>query len=240
MIRLFSYPELYGVADNNPFGLKVFAFLKLCDLAFEQDHILDASAAPRGQLPYIIDDGETIGDSDLIIAHLIGKYGLAIDDGLTVSQKDTAHLVGRMLDGLYWVISYARWRDPEFWPLFRDAFLRTHRQVTAGNLETAQSYNFERYHHQGIGRFEPPEVYKKGVADLHVLADLIGESDYLFGGKPRSIDAAIYGFLANIYFFDIDTPLKRFIVSHDNLARYSERLHARVMSGACRPASGRP
>jgi hypothetical protein len=37
MIRLFSYPELYGVADNNPFGLKVFAFLKLCDLAFEQE-----------------------------------------------------------------------------------------------------------------------------------------------------------------------------------------------------------
>jgi hypothetical protein len=25
-----SYPELFGVADNNPFGLKVYAFRKLC------------------------------------------------------------------------------------------------------------------------------------------------------------------------------------------------------------------
>src|SRR3712207_8695696 len=30
MLILFSYPGLYGVADNNPYGLKVFAFLKLC------------------------------------------------------------------------------------------------------------------------------------------------------------------------------------------------------------------
>jgi hypothetical protein len=29
MLTLNSYPELFGVADNNPFGLKVFAFLKL-------------------------------------------------------------------------------------------------------------------------------------------------------------------------------------------------------------------
>jgi hypothetical protein len=29
MLTLFSYPDLYGVADNNPYGLKVYAFLKL-------------------------------------------------------------------------------------------------------------------------------------------------------------------------------------------------------------------
>jgi hypothetical protein len=61
MITLYSYPELFGVADNNGYGLKVFAFLRL-------KHVFDASAAPRGQLPYVVDDGETIGDSDTIIA----------------------------------------------------------------------------------------------------------------------------------------------------------------------------
>ena len=34
VLTLFSYPELFGVADNNPYGLKVFAFMKLCRLAF--------------------------------------------------------------------------------------------------------------------------------------------------------------------------------------------------------------
>ena len=69
MITLYSYPELFGVADNNPYGLKVFAFLKLCGLPFRHEHIFDASSAPRGQLPYIVDDSEHVGDSDAIIAH---------------------------------------------------------------------------------------------------------------------------------------------------------------------------
>ena len=38
MLTLFSYPDLYGVADNDPYGLKVYAFLKLCKLAFR--HVL--------------------------------------------------------------------------------------------------------------------------------------------------------------------------------------------------------
>src|SRR3954454_14737936 len=58
MLTLYSYPELYGVADNNGYGLKVFAFLKLARVPFVHEHIFDASAAPRGQLPYVVDDGE--------------------------------------------------------------------------------------------------------------------------------------------------------------------------------------
>jgi hypothetical protein len=53
MLNLYSYPELFGLADNNPFGLKVCAFLKLAGLPFRHEHIFDAKAAPRGQLPYI-------------------------------------------------------------------------------------------------------------------------------------------------------------------------------------------
>jgi glutathione S-transferase len=73
MLTLFSYPELYGVADNNPYGLKVFAFLRLCHLAFQHKHVFDASQAPRAQLPYLLDDEQVIGDSDAIIAHLIER-----------------------------------------------------------------------------------------------------------------------------------------------------------------------
>ena len=96
MITLYSYPELSGVADNNGYGLKVFAFLRLAGVDFTQEHVFDASSAPRGQLPYIVDDAEEIGDSDTIIAHLILKYRLRIDDGLTPGQRDTNHQILRM------------------------------------------------------------------------------------------------------------------------------------------------
>src|SRR5271154_4922779 len=92
MLTLFSYPDLYGVADNNPYGLKVFAFLKLCHLTFQHKHVLDASEAPRAQLPYLLDGDKVIGDSDAIISHLIKRYDLSIDNGLTSGQRDTGLL----------------------------------------------------------------------------------------------------------------------------------------------------
>ena len=166
MLTLYSYPELFGVADNNGYGLKVFAFLRLAGVPFWHEHIFDASSAPRGQLPYIIDGGETIGDSDPIIAHLIPKYRLTIDAKLTGAERDIDHLLTRMLDDLYWVMSYSRWKDERFWPLFRDALMREHPSLTPEALGKAQEFNAQRYHFQGIGRYAPDAAYARGLADL--------------------------------------------------------------------------
>jgi len=52
MIVLYSYPELSGVADNNGYGLKVFAFMRLAGLPFTHEHIFDASRRRRaGSFP---------------------------------------------------------------------------------------------------------------------------------------------------------------------------------------------
>jgi len=230
MITLYSYPELFGVADNNGYGLKVFAFFKLTGVSFKHEHILDASAAPRGQLPYIVDDGGTIGDSDTIIAHVTRKFRLKIDDGLTAAQRDTGHLITRMLDDLYWVMSYSRWKDERFWPAFRDALRREHPILTEEALYKAREFNSQRYYYQGIGRSAPSAAYARGLADLQVLANLIPADGYLHGPKPTSIDAAIYGFIANIYFYEIDTPLKQFVASHPNLVRHCTAIHAAIGS----------
>ncbi len=230
MITLYSYPGLFGVADNNGYGLKVFAFLRLNGVPFRHEHIFDASAAPRGQLPYLVDDGETIGDSDAIIAHLVRKYRLTIDDGLTAAQRDTDHLITRMLDDLYWVMSYSRWKDERFWPAFRDALMREHPSLTEAGLRKAQEFNFQRYHFQGIGRYAPDAAYARGLADLQVLANLIPPGGYVHGAKPTSIDAGIYGFLANIHFYEIETPLNQFVASHANLVRHCDAIHAAVMA----------
>jgi len=230
MLTLYSYPELFGVADNNGYGLKVFAFLRLAGVAFRHEHIFDASSAPRGQLPYIVDDGETIGDSDTIIAYLIAKYRLTIDAKLTGAERDTDHLITRMLDDLYWVMSYSRWKDERYWPLFADALMRTHPSLTAEGLDKAREYNAQRYYFQGIGRYAPDAAYRRGLADLQVLADLLPASGYLHGETPTSIDAGIYGFIANIHFYDIDTPLKQFVCAHANLVRHCNAIHAAVIA----------
>jgi len=231
MITLYSYPTLFGVADNNGFGLKVFAFMRLAGLPFVHEHIFDASAAPRGQLPYVVDDGETIGDSDTIIAHLTKKYRLTLDAALGQRERDLNLMVARLLDDLYWVMSYSRWKDDLYWPAFRAALMREHPSVTEEGLKKAREFNFQRYHYQGIGRYAPEAAYARGLADLGVLAGLVPDGGYVHGANPTSVDAAIYGFTANIGFYDIDTPLKRFLVSRPNLVRHCAAIHDAVMGG---------
>lgn len=228
MVTLYSYPRLSVVADNNGYGLKVFAFLRLAGVDFTHEHIFDASAAPRGQLPYIVDDGEEIGDSDTIIAHLIEKYRLGIDDRLSQMQRDTNHMVLRMLDDLYWVMSYSRWKDERYWPLFFDMLRREHPSLDEVGLRKAQEFNAQRYYYQGIGRYSPTAAYARGLADLRVLANLVSRSAYVHGSKPTSIDAAIYGFIANIYFLEIDTPLKEFVMADSALVRHCTTIHAAI------------
>jgi glutathione S-transferase len=228
MLTLYSYPTLFGVADNNAYGLKVFAFLKLAGVPFRHEHIFDAAAAPRAQLPYIEDDGEVIGDSAAIIAYVTEKYRVTLDHALTQDERDNDLMVGRMLDDLYWVMSYSRWKDERYWHLFRDALLREHPVLTEDALRNAKAFNEQRYYFQGIGRYEPDAAMARGLADLAVLARIVPAEGYVHGNTPTSIDAGLYGFIANIFFYDIDTPLKQFVAAHGNLVRHCRAIHAAV------------
>jgi glutathione S-transferase len=228
MLALYSYPALFGVADNNGYGLKVFAFLKLAGVPFRHEHIFDASKAPRAQLPYIVDGADTVGDSETILAWVTQKYRVALDAALTPAQRAQDLLVTRTLDDLYWVMSYSRWKDERYWPAFRDALKREHPHLTDEGLMKAREFNALRYHYQGIGRYDADAAMARGLADLAALASLISPQGYVHGAKPTAIDAGIYGFVANIYFYDIDTPLKRFVIGHDNLVRHCRAIHEAV------------
>jgi hypothetical protein len=158
------------------------------------------------------------------------KHRVTLDAGLTTAQRDLGHLVDRMLDDLYWVMSYSRWKDERYWPAFRAALMREHPRLTDEGLRKAQEFNFQRYHYQGIGRYAPADAYTRGLADLAVLARLVPADGYVHGGRPTSTDAAIYGFIANIHFYDIDTPLKQFVTAHGNIVRHCRAIHDAVMA----------
>lgn len=228
MLTLYSYPSLFGVADNNGYGLKVYAWLKLAGVPFVHEHLFDAAQAPRQQLPYAEEDGARIGDSEAILAHVREKYAVTRDDGLSEAERDTALLVLRLLDDLYWVMSYSRWKDEAFWPQFRDALRSQHPVLTEEALQKAKDFNAQRYHYQGIGRYAPPQAYARGLADLAVLARLVPAEGFVFGPVPTATDAAIYGFLANILFYPIETPLKLFAAAQPNLVRHTGAIHALI------------
>lgn len=132
----------------------------------------------------------------------------------------------RLLDDLYWVMSYSRWKDERFWPAFRDGLPQQHPSLTEEGLLKAREFNFRRYHYQGLGCFAPDSAYARGLADLQVLARRVPQSGYLRGARPCSADAAIYGFIANILFYPIETPLKQFVEAQEDLVWHCREIHA--------------
>ena len=92
-------------------------------------------------LPYIVDGNDTVGDSETILGFVTERYRLTIDAALSPAQRTTNLLITRMLDDLYWVMSYSRWQDERYWPAFRAALLREHPSLTEEGLAKAQAFN---------------------------------------------------------------------------------------------------
>ena len=228
MITLYSYPQLFGLPDNNPFGLKVDTFLRLAKIPFQTKHIIDTKDAPRGQLPYILDQGLVITESNFIIKHLSKKHDILLDLNLTESQKNISFLITRMLDShLYWIMSYSRWQDERNWPLFKTEFLKQLPQLSEEDMERFRQYNIQKYYYQGVGKYSAEEIYNSGLDDLKCLNEFLNKSPFFFGEHFSTIDACCYGFLANIYYFDINTPLRDFIQSQKKLEHYVCRIRER-------------
>src|SRR6476661_2469468 len=111
MITLYSFGPGFGLPDPSPFVTKAEVLLKMAKLPYRID-TSGFKKAPKGKLPYIDDDGETIADSTFIRWHLEKKYKIDFDRGLSPEQRAIAWAFEKMLEEhLYWAVVHARWMD---------------------------------------------------------------------------------------------------------------------------------
>ena len=81
MITLYHFADDWGF-DPSPFCLKLETHLKLARVSFEKRTSLVAfMRAPKKKLPYIVDDGQVVDDSEGIIEYLNRNYGVSLDSG---------------------------------------------------------------------------------------------------------------------------------------------------------------
>ncbi len=227
MLKLYCYPKMFGLPDNNPFGLKVDTFLRLAKIDYEIINTINTENVPRKQLPCIEINNNVISDSNKIINFLTREFKIELNNHLTPLQNNIAFLITRTLDcNLYWIMSYSRWQDDRFWPLFKAAFLKFYPDINDESLDKGRKYNTERYYYQGIGRYDVAEVYNSGLNDLQIIVNLLDNNRFIFGDKFSTIDATIYGYLANIYYFEIDTPLREYLIKNAKLTRYINNIRS--------------
>ena len=228
MITLYTFGTNFGLPDPSPFVLKTEVQLKMAGLAFRKERAMPPTS-PKGQLPFIEDDGQAIADSTFIRAHIESKYGFDFDSGLDRQQRAQAWAFERMIEHhVYWALVGARWVDPENFAKGPAHFFDGAPEHRREKLrEDAQFRVAESYLLSGLGRHAPDDDLDLALRSLLALSVQLGEKPYLMGERPCGADATAFGALAGILTPFFDSKLRQRAEEFVNLTDYVDRMMAR-------------
>jgi glutathione S-transferase len=225
MITLYGFGTGFGLPEISPFVTKTEVQLKMAGLAYRKQRAMPP-ASPKGQLPYIDDDGQSVADSTFIRAHIERKYGFDFDLGLDRPARAQAWAFERMIEShVYWALVGARWVDPENFARgpahFFDGAPEDRREKLR---EDAQFRVAENYLLSGLGRHAPDDDVELAVRSLLALSVQLGGKPYLMGEKPCGTDATAFGLLAGILTPFFASKLRIRAEEFENLVAYVERM----------------
>jgi glutathione S-transferase len=225
MIILYGLGAGFGLPEISPFVTKTEIQLKMAGLPYRKQPAMPP-ASPKGQLPYIDDDGEKIADSTFIRAHIERKYGVDFDEGLNPLQRAQAWALERMIEHhLYSALVGARWTDPENFAKGPAHFFDAAPEHLRDKVrEDAQWRVAENYRLSGLGRHLPDEAIDLVARSLLALSLCLGESSYLMGQRPCGTDATAFAVIAGILTPFFDSPLRRRVQQFANLNAYVDRM----------------
>ncbi|MDV6341589.1 glutathione S-transferase family protein [Nitrosomonas sp. Is35] len=225
MLKLHQFERTWGIPNLSPFCCKIETYLRMAGIAYEIKPALPLRA-PKGKLPYISDNGKTLGDSRFIIEYLKSTY-YDLDSGLAPEELAISTALQRLLEEhLFWVALYSRWQ-------FTDENWQVNKQAIFGALppivrDIAASHTRKKIqqqiHGHGTGRHQTEEIFALGKQDIDALAAYLGHKPYFFGGRPTTLDASAFGLLINISGCPIESPLKEHALTKENLVAYIERI----------------
>ena len=200
MIEFYKFEPQFGMRDASPFCLKLMTYLRLAKIPHKTIEMMDPRKAPKQKMPFIIDGGVTIGDSELIIAHLKEAFGDPLGEGLSAEQIAMGHAFNVMMaERFYWAgMLCPRWLDKEHQPKLSDAWFSTVPRPLRG-IVTSKVFKDTKKAAvgHGIGRHSGAEWAQFAVADIEAVEACLGEKDFFLDDQPREIDATLYAFLIN-------------------------------------------
>ena len=231
MITLFRFGpawETFGCISQ--FVLKVETYLRMAGIDFETKSLgaTFAETAPKGKLPYIDHDGTTVADSSIIVAYLEDQFGNRLDGSLDAVDRARGHVIQRMVEEhIWWLMARERWWAPEN-PYWHTPGLLE--GVDQASYEAVRDENHRKCQEHGVGAFTDEEFGDRARQDIDALATLLGDSPYLLGDQPTSVDATTYAFLWQIMNAPYTSQLKEAALGHANLVGYVERIHERFFA----------
>ena len=82
------------------------------------------------------------------------------------------------------------------------------------------------------------EIFTLGKQDIDALSASLDNKRYFLGNQPTTLDASAFGLLINIIGCPIESPLKEYGLSKNNLINYVDRLKHEFYPDLQIPVSG--
>ncbi|WP_309643640.1 glutathione S-transferase family protein [Phenylobacterium sp.] len=229
MITLYVAGANFGLPEVSPYVTKTEVHLRMAGLDYVKVPAMPETS-PKGQLPWIEDDGEMIADSHFIRLHLEQKYGIDFDQGLCPVERAQAWAIERMIENHFgWTTAHVRWLMPENYvkgpaqffagmpPEMQRDLKREIQDAVAANIRAV-----------GVGRHSEAEVLGLGVRSLAALSALFGDKPFMMGQRATGVDAIAFGVLAGLMTPYFEAPIRDQALRFENLVAYVDRMMAGV------------
>ncbi|MBT3585134.1 MAG: glutathione S-transferase family protein [Halobacteriovoraceae bacterium] len=229
MIELHQYPVSKSslVPNNSPFCAKLECYLKAAKVEYISVPFHGNPAkAPKGKLPYIVDQGQSIADSELVIKYLKQRHQVDLDQGLSKTDQAIACAFKKLIeDHLAWALVQCRWVDQDNWQVTCPSFFG-HLPPVINKIVPAivRKGVAKSTWAQGMGRHAKTDLLSFADEDFNSLSDFLADKTYFFGEDFTSLDASAYGLLCNILNTPFTPDLKELLQKYPNLVKYIERI----------------
>ncbi len=225
-MKLFIFKRPQGLPNLSPFCVKLETYLRMAGIDYEPVFGFDNSKNKKKQMPFVDIDGEIIGDSTLIIDHLVKKFGDKVDYRLSTIEIATSQAFQTMLENHFnKFIPWFRWVDKKGFAQFREqAFIGVPIVVKTFLAPLVARKVAKSLYAEGTGRLTEDEMLHLAKKDLDAISNYLGSREYFFGEQPSMIDAVIFATVGNVILSNIDIPLRDLAYKYDNLVRHSNRM----------------
>ncbi|HWU91545.1 MAG TPA: glutathione S-transferase family protein [Kofleriaceae bacterium] len=229
-LHLYMLGPGWGIpfASASPFSLKLETWLRLAGIPYQPVTENNPGKGPKKKSPWIVEEDERIGDSELIIDHLRRKHAVDLDADITAQERALALAWQRTFEEHY----HQAFEHELFFGIGGEARLHELLQGVPSITKpivarVVRSHMRRQLEARGIGRHDPETIVKMGKDDLDAASAFLADKTYFLGERPRTVDACAFGFLATSIYVEGDNSLFRHAGSLQNLVAYVERMRAR-------------
>lgn len=230
MIKLYTFPEAFGLRNVSPFCLKVEMALTYLNDEYEIVEEKDPRKSPKGKLPYIVINGESIADSEIILEHLGQTHGGALYGDLSEDEYARGFAFTRLAeDHLYWLMVASRWLDDDWFPNIENGFFGfVPRLIRPLVSKMARKQVFKTLDLHGLGRHNLEQQRGFARRDLRSLSCAISSHPFIGGERLTAFDFSVASLLSGIYDQQPATWITPIAEEFPNLQAYAERVQDTV------------